>query len=95
MHYRLEVHLTTADVGQRVVLRWRRPTAEGDDEVADVLGMLEAADSEAFVVRRASGELVVIPRERALAGKAVPAAPARPSRSPATRRRPAAATRPR
>jgi hypothetical protein len=46
----------------------------------DVLGMLEAAGGESFAVRSASGELVVIPRERALAGKAVPPAPARPAR---------------
>lgn len=82
MHYRLEVRLTTADVGKRVVLRWRRPTAEGGEEVADALGMLEAFGSESFAVRKASGELVVIPRERALGGKTVPPAPVRPARSP-------------
>jgi N-acetylglutamate synthase len=77
MYYRAEVRLTVADVGKRIVLRWRRPASGGRDEVADVLGMLEAADGASFTVRKASGELVVIPIERALAGKVVPPAPRR------------------
>jgi hypothetical protein len=80
MRYRLELRLTAADVGARVVLRWRRP-AEGGEEVADVLGILEAADRTSFTVRKASGEVVVIPRERALGGKTVPPAPAARPRS--------------
>lgn len=40
-----------------------------------MLGTLEATDSESFAVRRARGELVLTPRGRALAGKAVPPAP--------------------
>jgi hypothetical protein len=81
MRYRLEVRLTSGDVGRRVVIRWRRPAAASTaaDEIADVLGILEAADDTAFTVRRASGELVVIPRDRALAAKTVPPAPSRPS----------------
>lgn len=88
MRYRLEVRLTSADVGSRVVIRWRRPrpvstdtpadgTAGTGDEVADVLGTLEDAGDAAFTVRRASGELVVIPRDRALAAKTIPPAPPR------------------
>lgn len=76
MRYRLELRLTSADIGERVVLRWRRPAEGGGEEVADVLGMLEAADRVSFTVRKASGEVVVIPRERALGGKTVPRAPA-------------------
>jgi len=79
MHFRLELSLTAADVGRRVVIRWRRPAAVGDDEVADVLGILEGADEAAFRVRKTSGELVTIPLERALAGKTVPPKPGRPS----------------
>ena len=79
MRFRLEVRLTAADVGNRVVIRWRRPTADGGEEVADVLGILEAADEESFQVRLASGELVSIPLERALAGKTVPPKPGRSS----------------
>jgi hypothetical protein len=86
VRYRMEVRLTAADVGSRVVIRWRRPRGAdgaGDgadgagDEVADVLGVLQAADDSAFVVRKPSGELVTIPRKRALAGKTVPAQPRR------------------
>jgi hypothetical protein len=77
----MEVRLTAADVGRRVVVRWRRPAAAGGgDEVADVLGILEAADGASFHVRRESGELVVIPLDRALAGKTVPPRPVRSSR---------------
>lgn len=76
MSYRMEVRITGDDIGSRVVIRWRRPAA-GRDEVTDVLGILEAADGEAFTVRRASGELVTIPRDRALAAKPIPPAPSR------------------
>ena len=77
LRYRLEVRLTAGDVGSRVVIRWRRPGRGGGDETADVLGTLEAADGLSFSVRKASGELVTIPRERALAGKPVPPPPRR------------------
>ena len=46
--------------------------ASGGDEVADVVGPLEAADDHHFAVRNRRGELVRIPRERALAAKVVP-----------------------
>lgn len=63
-----------------MVVRWRRPAAGGGDEVADVVGVLAAADGDAFTVQTASGDSVVIPVERALAGKTVP--PAAPRRGP-------------
>lgn len=75
MAYSFEVRLTGADAGSRVVIRWRRPAAGGGHEVADVLGILEAADAGTFTVRKASGELVTIPRDRVLAGKTVPPPP--------------------
>lgn len=81
MSYRLELRLTASDIGQRVVLRWRRPGRGGHDEVADVLGVLEAADEDSFTVRKATGEIVFIPRARALAGKTIPAPPRRPGKS--------------
>jgi hypothetical protein len=81
MRYQLVVRLTSDDVGSRVVIRWRRPapapaTAAGSAEeaVTDVLGVLTAADDTAFTVRKSSGELVVVPRDRALAGKVIPPA---------------------
>jgi len=73
----MEVRLGPSDVGSRVVIRWRRPAADGGEEVADVLGILDAADPESFTVRKASGEVVTIPGDRALAGKTVPPAPRR------------------
>jgi len=78
MRYRLEVRLTAADVGQRVVIRWRRSGPDDGEQIADVLGILEEHDSHSFAVRTRDGQLVVVPRERALAGKVVP--PARPRR---------------
>lgn len=77
MHFGLEVRLTPADVGQRVVIRWRRPGPGDSDQVADVLGVLESADSESFTVRTRAGTLIVIPAARALGGKVVPPPPTR------------------
>ena len=77
MRYRLVVRVTAADVGQRVTIRWRPPELEGSSKwMTDVLGILEDADDHFFKVRRGrDGQLIVIPRERALAGKVVPPAP--------------------
>jgi hypothetical protein len=72
MRYRYVVRIGPQDVGQRVVVRWRRPAAGGGEEVADVVGPLEAADEDGFVVRNRRGELVRVPLERALAAKVVP-----------------------
>lgn len=82
MRYRLEVRLSAADVGSRVVIRWRRPARDGGEEIADVLGVLAAASAVSFRVRKASGEVVIIPRDRALAGKIVPVVPRRKDREP-------------
>jgi hypothetical protein len=77
MRYKLEVRITPADVGQRVTIRWRPAELEGSSKwMTDVLGILEEADDQFFKVRRGrDGQLIVIPRERALAGKVVPPAP--------------------
>jgi len=81
MRYRLVVRITAADIGQRVTIRWRPPELDGTSLMTDVLGILEDADDQFFKVRRGrDGQLVVIPRERALAGKVVPRTP--PSRRP-------------
>jgi hypothetical protein len=82
VRYRLEVRLTPADVGRRVVIRWRRPSPDAGDEIADVLGILEGTDAASFTVRTSAGQLVVIPRARALAGKVVPPAPPRRHKGP-------------
>ncbi len=81
MRYQLEVRLTAADIGNRVVVRWRPPELDDTGVMTDVLGILEEADDQFFRVRRSrDGQLVVIPRKRALAGKVVP--PAKPARRP-------------
>jgi hypothetical protein len=78
VRYRLEVRLTPADVGKRVVIRWRRPSPDNGEVIADVLGILEEEDPpDSFAVRTSDGQLVVIPHGRALAGKVVPPAPPR------------------
>ena len=76
MRYRLELRLTRADVGQRVVIRWR-PGPADSKQMTDVLGILEQADAGSFAVRTQDGKLVMIPAGRALAGKVVPPPPAR------------------
>src|SRR5260221_12749881 len=75
MRYRLEVRLTPADIGKRVVIRWR-PGPDDSKQMTDVLGILEQADAGSFAVRTRDGTLVVIPAERAMAGKVVPPPPA-------------------
>jgi hypothetical protein len=82
VRYLLEVRLAEGDAGSRVVIRWRRPAGNVGEEIADVLGVLEATDAVSFTVRKASGELVTIPRNRALAGKTVPAVPRSKRREP-------------
>jgi len=77
MRFRLEIRLTPADIGQRVVIRWRRPGPGDSEQVADVLGILEQHDPEFFTVRTRDEQVIVIPRDRALAGKVVP-----PARTP-------------
>jgi len=81
MWYRLELRLTPADVGKRVVIRWR-PGPADSTQMTDVLGILEQADAGSFAVRTQDGNLVVIPADRVLAGKVVPPPPA--SGRPAT-----------
>ena len=82
MRYRLVVRLTAADVGQRVVIRWR-PGPEGSEQLTDVLGILEEHSDQSFTVRTRDGRLVVIPRARAVAGKVVPPPPPpRPRKAP-------------
>lgn len=75
MRYRLEVRLTPADVGQRVVIRWRPPCLDASGQITDVLGILEEADDLSFAVRTRDQTLIVIPRTRALASKVIPQAP--------------------
>jgi hypothetical protein len=60
MRYRLVVRLTPADVGKRVVIRWR-PGPGDSEQLTDVLGVLEHSDARSFAVRTRDRNLVVIP----------------------------------
>ena len=78
MRYQLEVRLTPADIGKRVVIRWRPAALEDSKLMTDELGIVGHADDRSFTVRRTrDGQLVVVPRERAVAGNVVPPAPPR------------------
>jgi N-acetylglutamate synthase len=71
------MHLHRGLIGSRVVVRRvlrgeRGPS--GGPALTDVLGILEAWDQASLSVRRATGELVVIPLSDITAGKQVPPA---------------------
>jgi hypothetical protein len=80
VRYRLVVNLTAADVGQRVVIRWLLPGQDERGRMTDLLGILEEYDAGSFSVRTRDGQLVVIPRARAVAGKVIPPPPPRRER---------------
>ncbi|MES4900655.1 MULTISPECIES: GNAT family N-acetyltransferase [unclassified Streptomyces] len=74
---RLEVRITPSDVGKRVSVRL---TIEGGDSAArftDVVGVLTSWTENVLCVTRRSGEEVRIAESSLVAGKVVPAAPAR------------------
>ncbi|MFC3575799.1 GNAT family N-acetyltransferase [Streptomyces yaanensis] len=74
---RLEVRITTADVGKRVsVRRWNEHAAEGE-RFTDTVGVLTSWDNGVLVITRRDGESVRITESSLVAGKVVPAAPAR------------------
>ena len=61
--------------------KWRddaKPVQVWSGKMTDVVGILEKHDAGSFTVRTSAGQLVVIPRARALAGKVIP--PPRPRR---------------
>ncbi|GHF63613.1 GNAT family N-acetyltransferase [Streptomyces griseosporeus] len=74
---RLEVRITAADVGKRVsVRRWNDPGAT-DGKFTDTVGVLTSWDDGVVVITRKDGTSVRIPESALVAGKVVPAAPAR------------------
>ncbi|MEU6378166.1 GNAT family N-acetyltransferase [Streptomyces sp. NPDC046909] len=80
---RLEVRITTADVGKRVSVRsWSAPGTSGE-KFTDTVGVLASWDDGVLWITRKSGETVRIPESALVAGKVVPSAPAR-RRGPAT-----------
>ncbi|MFJ8229389.1 GNAT family N-acetyltransferase [Streptomyces sp. NPDC094448] len=75
---RLEVRITPLDVGKRVSIRRLVDPSEGAGAFTDVVGVLTSWDkSGVLVITRRSGQVVRVPAASLVAGKTVPAAPAR------------------
>ncbi|MFI9047517.1 GNAT family N-acetyltransferase [Streptomyces sp. NPDC053427] len=83
---RVEVRITLADVGKRVSVRRLTGGGPGEAAFTDAVGVLTSWDAGVLSITRRSGETVRIDEASLIAGKVVPAAPAR-------RRVPAATTR--
>jgi GNAT superfamily N-acetyltransferase len=74
---RLEVRITAADVGKRVSVRRLNDPAPPGEKFTDTVGVLASWDDGVLLITRKSGETVRIPEASLVAGKVVPAAPAR------------------
>ncbi|MDX2296251.1 MULTISPECIES: GNAT family N-acetyltransferase [Streptomyces] len=74
---RLEVRVTSADVGKRVSVRYVTDSPSEGERFTDAVGVLTSWDAGVLTITRKSGETVRIPEPRLVAGKVVPAAPAR------------------
>ncbi|MGW3497879.1 GNAT family N-acetyltransferase [Streptomyces sp. NPDC001020] len=74
---RLEIRITAADVGKRVsVRRWNEHATEGK-KFTDTVGVLTSWTDGVLLITQRSGESVRITESSLVAGKVVPAAPAR------------------
>ncbi|MEU1517004.1 GNAT family N-acetyltransferase [Streptomyces sp. NPDC005811] len=74
---RLEVRITAADVGKRVSVRRLGDPGVTEGKFTDTVGVLTSWDKGVLVITRKSGEVVRIDASSLVAGKVVPAAPAR------------------
>ncbi|MFJ5775934.1 GNAT family N-acetyltransferase [Streptomyces sp. NPDC093094] len=74
---RLEVRITAADVGKRVSVRRLRGEGDSVEKFTDTVGVLTSWDNGVLVITRRDGEQVRIEESSLVAGKTVPAAPAR------------------
>ncbi|MFJ3893626.1 GNAT family N-acetyltransferase [Streptomyces sp. NPDC090083] len=74
---RLEVRITAADVGKRVSVRRLTGAEDTTEKFTDTVGVLTSWDSGVVTITRKGGESVRIPESSLVAGKVVPAAPAR------------------
>ncbi|WP_225799331.1 GNAT family N-acetyltransferase [Streptomyces sp. NK15101] len=74
---RLEVRITSADVGKRVSVRYVTDSAEPGEKFTDAVGVLTSWEAGVLLITRKSGESVRIAEPRLVSGKVVPAAPAR------------------
>ncbi|KUJ64277.1 acetyltransferase [Streptomyces albus subsp. albus] len=83
---RMEITITPADVGKRVSVRRVNDIGEGPEKFTDAVGVLTSWTGGVLHITRRTGEAVRIAESSLVAGKVVPAAPAR-------RRGPAATAR--
>ncbi|MFD4569121.1 GNAT family N-acetyltransferase [Streptomyces sp. NPDC058467] len=74
---RLEVRITAADVGKRVSVRQQIEDAREGELFTDTVGVLTSWDDGVLLITRRTGERVRIAESALVAGKVVPAAPAR------------------
>ncbi|MGI5428416.1 GNAT family N-acetyltransferase [Streptomyces sp. CA-179760] len=74
---RLDVAITAADVGKRVSVRSLIEHAAPGEKFTDTVGVLTSWDEGVLLITRRSGESVRIAESALVAGKVVPAAPAR------------------
>ncbi|MCZ0209198.1 GNAT family N-acetyltransferase [Streptomyces sp. UMAF16] len=74
---RLEVRITPADVGKRVSVRRLGEPGAGPEKFTDTVGVLTSWDGGVLMITRRDGESVGIPESALVAGKVIPAAPAR------------------
>jgi hypothetical protein len=74
---RLEVRITPADVGKRVSVRRLSEPGASRQKFTDTVGVLTSWDAGVLMITRRDGRSVRIPESALVAGKVVPAAPAR------------------
>ncbi|MGW2487037.1 GNAT family N-acetyltransferase [Streptomyces sp. NPDC001606] len=74
---RLEVRVTPSDVGKRISVRCLAGTGQGPQKFTDTVGVLTSWDAGVLMITRRDGQRVRIPENSLVAGKVVPAAPAR------------------
>ncbi|MFF1413834.1 GNAT family N-acetyltransferase [Streptomyces sp. NPDC058289] len=74
---RLEIRITPADVGKRVSVRQVERGSTGSPSFTDTVGVLTSWNAGVVTITRKTGESVRIAESLLVAGKVVPAAPAR------------------
>lgn len=74
---RLEVRITPADVGKRVSVRRLTGADDGTEKFTDTVGVLTSWDDDVVLITRRTGETVRMAASSLVAGKVVPAEPAR------------------
>ncbi|MFE9704364.1 GNAT family N-acetyltransferase [Streptomyces sp. NPDC005930] len=74
---RLEVRITAADVGKRVSVRRLSEAGVAGEKFTDTVGVLTSWTDGVLLITRKSGESVRVAESDLVAGKVVPAAPAR------------------